>query len=830
MGIAITPEQRELAEAVRGWIARAVPPEEVRKLLDAPGGGRPPFWDALAAQGLLAVHLSEAYGGGGGDLVDLAVVVEEAARAALPGPFAAHVLASAVLRSADADRAAREGAGGDPVQAAGRGDPVRAGGLPDLLRALGCGERIGAVAFGAGSLTALAVDGGYVLDGTAPPVLSGADADVFVLAAAVAGVGAGDGRTASGDEPAAGRDAPSSGGPGAETETPSGGGTAPGGAADSSAGAVSGSDIASGGAAGFGEGVTSGGGTASGGAAGSGGGVGSGGIVWLVVDAADLVVRPHESADPTRATAEIRAEGVRVPADRVLAVDPSLVRDLAAVVLAADACGTAAWALDTAAGHARVREQFGRPIGHFQGVKHLCADMLVRLEQARALTWDAARAGQEPSGVRELAACLAAGAALDAACSCAKDCVQILGGIGFTWEHDAHLYLRRALVARQLLGAGSGHLRRAARLARGGVRRELRLELPPEADGHRAEARQVIDRVRGLGPAAARRTLAPTGYAAPHLPPPYGLGAGPVRQLAIQQELAAAGVRISDLGIATWVVPSLIAYGTGPQQERYLLPTLSGDLLWCQLFSEPGAGSDLASLRTHAERTADGRWRINGQKVWTSAAQWADHGILLARTNPAAPKHKGLTYFVVDMKNTDGIDIRPLKEITGDSLFNEVYFDDAVLPADAVVGEVDDGWRVARNTLGNERVHMADQLTFDTGLEALIPADVDGSRLGALLAEAHALACITLRTTLRQVSGVEPGAGASVRKLVQTAHQQKVAELALELLGPEGALCEGPGERAVHGFLLSRCLTIAGGTTQVQLNVVAERILGLPRD
>ncbi|MFE9880232.1 acyl-CoA dehydrogenase [Streptomyces sp. NPDC005784] len=809
MGIAVTPEQRELAEAVRGWITRAVPPEEVRKLLDAPGGGRPPFWDALAAQGLLAVHLPEAYGGGGGDLVDLAVVVEEAARAALPGPFAANVLASAVLaaellreellrETGDPVRVSGHGhpvraqERGHPVRVSGRGDLVRASELGDLVRALGCGERIGAVAFGAGSLTAVAVDGGYVLDGTAPPVLSGADADVLVLAAAC------DGGTAAGGDRAAGGDTPPSAGAGAETQT---GGALPPGEGDwSGAGAVS-----------------------------DGGGA-SGGTLWLVVDAADLVVRPHESADPTRPTAEVRAAGVRVPADRVLAVDPSLVRDLAAVVLAADACGTAAWALDTAAGHAKVREQFGRPIGRFQGVKHLCADMLVRLEQARALTWDAARAGQEPPGVRELVASLAAGAALDAASSCAKDCVQILGGIGFTWEHDAHLYLRRALVARQLLGAGNGHLRRAARLARDGVRRELRLELPPEASGYRAEARQVIDRARGLGPVAARRSLAPTGYAAPHLPPPYGLGAGPVQQLAVQQELAAAGVRISDLGIATWVVPSLIAYGTGPQQERYLLPTLRGDLLWCQLFSEPGAGSDLASLRTRAEHTADGRWRINGQKVWTSAAQWADHGILLARTNPAAPKHKGLTYFVVDMKNTDGIDIRPLKEITGDSLFNEVYFDDVLLPADAVVGEVDDGWRVARNTLGNERVHMADQLTFDTGLEALIPADVDGSRLGALLAEAHALACIALRTTLRQVSGVEPGAGASVRKLVQTAHQQKVAELGLELLGPEGALCEGPGERAVHGFLLSRCLTIAGGTTQVQLNVVAERILGLPRD
>ncbi|WP_028800852.1 acyl-CoA dehydrogenase [Streptomyces sp. 142MFCol3.1] len=721
MGIGITPEQRALADAVRGWIARAVPPEEVRKRLDAPSTGRPSYWDGIAGQGLLAVHLPEPHGGGG-DLVDLAVVVEETARAALPGPYAASVLASELLAERD-----------------------------DLVRALGTGERIGAVAFGTGTLTAApAADGGYRLDGTAPPVLAGADADLLVLAA-----------------------------------TTSARAAAP-----------------------------------------------AGDTVWLVVDTGRLAVRPHESADPTRATAEVRADGVRVRAEDVLGVDTARVRDLAAVLLAADACGTAAWALDTATRHATVREQFGRPIGRFQGVKHLCADMLVRVEQARALTWDAARAARGPDAVRGLVCSLAAGTALEAAYSCAKDCIQILGGIGFTWEHDAHLYLRRAVVARQLLGTGDVHLDRAARIARDGTRRPLRLELPPEAAAYRESARETVGAARGLDPAAARRLLASTGHAAPHLPPPYGLGAGPVRQLAVQQELDAAGVHVSDLGIATWVVPSLIAYGTERQRERYLLPTLRGDLLWCQLFSEPDAGSDLAALRTRAERTPDGRWRVNGQKVWTSAAQWADHGILLARTNPAAPKHKGLTYFVVDMKNTDGIGIRPLKEITGDSLFNEVHFDDVLLPADAVVGEVDDGWRVARNTLGNERVHMADQLTFDTGLEALLDRadEIGGARLGALLAEAHALACVGLRTTLRQVSGVDPGAGASVRKLVQTAHQQKVAELALELLGPAGAVSEGAGERALHGFLLSRCLTIAGGTTQVQLNVVAERILGLPRD
>ncbi|MCY0918610.1 MULTISPECIES: acyl-CoA dehydrogenase [unclassified Streptomyces] len=715
MGIGITREHKELAEAVRGWAARTVPPEEVRKLLDGPPrtGVRPAYWDALAASGLLAPHLE------GGSLLDLAVAVEEAARAALPGPYLAGALASVLLDRAGADEPAA---------------------------ALADGTRVGAVALGPGSMTAVAVEGGgHLLDGLAPPVLGAGEADLVLLAAETAH-----------------------------------------------------------------------------------------GTYWFAVDAAALDIRTHESADPTRPTAEVRARAITVAPGRLLALDAALVRDLACVLFAADACGTAAWAVHTAAEYAKTREQFGRPIGRFQGVKHLCADMLVRLEQARALVWDAARATDEPADVRSLLAALAAGTALDAAYSCAKDCIQILGGIGFTWEHDAHIHLRRSLVARQLLGAGDGHRTRAVRLAAGGARRELRLELPARAEEHRAKARAAIEDARGLDPAAARRILAPTGYAAPHLPPPYGLGAGPVEQLVVQQEMAAAGVKVADLGIATWVVPSLLAHGTPAQQDAWLPATLRGDLTWCQLFSEPGAGSDLASLRTRAERTADGSWRVNGQKVWTSSAHTADLGILLARTDPTAPKHKGLGYFVIDM-TTPGIDVRPLKEITGDSLFNEVFLDDVLLPADALVGAVDGGWKVARDTLGNERVHMADQMTFDTGLEALIAhsAALDGSyraRIGALAAEAHALACIGLRTTLRQVSGAEPGAGASVRKLVQTPHQQKTAELALELMGPAGAVREGAGERAVHGMLMSRCLTIAGGTTQVQLNVVAERILGLPRD
>ncbi|MFK0148234.1 acyl-CoA dehydrogenase [Streptomyces griseus] len=745
-GIGITEEHRALAHSVRGRLAGAAPPGEVRALLDAGGpavpGARPAHWKALAAQGLTGIHLPEAYGGGGGGLLDLAVVLEETAYASLPGPYLATVLTSAVLRHA---------------VAAGAGEQARP------LRELAAGDRTAALALAPGTLTATPAEGGHRLDGTAPPVLTAEAADLLLLPAA----------------------------------TPDG-------------------------------------------------------ERWFLVDAATegLAVRPHRSADPTRPTAEVRADAVHVPAPRALPLDSALVRDLAAVLLAADACGTAARSLDTAVGHATVREQFGRPIGAFQAVKHLCADMLVRIEQARALTWDAARAADESAraaeegaegadgtgaGARGLTAALAAATAPEAAYTCAKDAIQILGGIGFTWEHDAHLQLRRAVLARQLLGTADAHRLRAARLAEAGARRELALELPAEAARHRAEARPHLAAARGLTPRDARRALAPTGYAAPHLPAPYGLGAGPVRQLAIQQEARDQGIRLSALSIATWVVPSLLAYGTDEQRERYLPATLRGDLQWCQLFSEPGAGSDLAALRTRAVRTDEG-WRITGQKVWTSAARTADHGILLARTDPDAPKHRGLTYFLVDMRNVEGVDIRPLREITGEALFNEVYFDDVLLPADAVVGEVGGGWRVARDTLGNERVHMADQMTFDSGLEALIARsagldDTTRARIGALAAEAHALACVGLRGTLQQVAGREPGAGASVRKLVQTLHQQKVAELTLELLGPDGAVDEpAAGERALHGFLMSRCLTIAGGTTQIQLNVVAERILGLPRD
>ncbi|MGB0971966.1 MAG: acyl-CoA dehydrogenase, partial [Mycobacterium sp.] len=387
---------------------------------------------------------------------------------------------------------------------------------------------------------------------------------------------------------------------------------------------------------------------------------------WLLVDAgADGVnVEPLEATDFSRPLARVQfdgaaAEELSVPAERVV--------DLAATVMAAEAAGVARWLLETATEYAKVREQFGKPIGSFQAIKHMCAEMLLRSEQVSVAAADASRAASQPDQVDgaeqlSLAASLAGAVGIEAARTNAKDCIQVLGGIGITWEHDAHLYLRRAIGIAQFLGGQSRWLRRVAALTQQGVRRELQIDLTSVA-GLRPEIASAVAEV-AAGPDAQQQVLlAETGLLAPHWPRPYGRAAGPAEQLVIDQELEAAGIVRPDLVIGWWAVPTILEHGSQQQVEQFVPATLRGELEWCQLFSEPGAGSDLAALRTKAERV-EGGWKLTGQKVWTSAAQKAHWGVCLARTDAEAPKHKGITYFLVDMK-TPGIVIRPLREISG---------------------------------------------------------------------------------------------------------------------------------------------------------------------
>jgi 3-oxochol-4-en-24-oyl-CoA dehydrogenase len=596
------------------------------------------------------------------------------------------------------------------------------------------------------------------------------------------------------------------------------------------------------------------------------------GVTWIAADAAGLEIAPLAGLDLTRGLGRIEADGVIVPADRVLAgLDSGLVASLAAVVLSAEAAGIADWAVQTASDYAKIRHQFGRPIGQFQAVKHRCARMLVAAEQAAAAVWDAARAldptqaggadgAAGPSaaagddGSRQFAAGVAAVLAADAAVSCSHECVQVLGGIGFTWEHDAHLYYRRAMTIRALLssalgpdagrpdGVGVSWKERVGQLAAGGARRHVRLELPGD-DQLRASVRAELAEIKPLSGAGRNAALAAGGWVLPHLPKPWGRAAGALEQLVIDEELRAAGIHVPGLAIGAWVAPALIQYGTKEQQDRFLPATLRLDYLWCQLFSEPGAGSDLAGLTTRAVR-ADGGWKITGQKIWTSLAQHAAWAICIARTDPSRPRHDGISYFLVDM-HSPGIDVRPLREITGDSIFNQVFLDEVFVPDECVVGEINKGWRIARTTLANERVSLAGSWAAGTGTAELLQVvrAADGSSLsqvGELVSQSQAIDLLAVRTALKQLSGTEPGATGSVRKLLSMRHAQQVAELCWQLSAADGALGDAPGQPVADGrpngaywarqMLQTEAYTIGGGTTDIQLNIIAERILGLPRD
>jgi hypothetical protein len=550
---------------------------------------------------------------------------------------------------------------------------------------------------------------------------------------------------------------------------------------------------------------------------------------WLLIDATaeGVVVEPLAATDFSRPLARVVLTSA--PATALESAEDR-VADLAATVLAAELAGITRWALDTAVAYAKVREQFGKPIGSFQAIKHLCAEMLCRAEQVAVAAADAAHAAADADHHQlSIAAAIAAGLGIEAAKANVKDCIQVLGGIGITWEHDAHLYLRRAYGIGQFLGGAARWLRRTAELTQAGVRRRLTIDLSDVAD-LRPQIVDAIAEIAALPEDKRQVGLAEAGLLAPHWPAPYGRGAGPAEQLLIDQEMSLAGVRRPDLVIGWWAAPTILEHGTPDQVRRFVPATLRGEVFWCQLFSEPEAGSDLASLRTKAVRV-DGGWELTGQKVWTSSAHKAQWGVCLARTDPDAPKHKGITYFLVDM-SSPGILIRPLREITGAALFNEVFLDGVFVPDEMVVGTVNDGWRLARTTLANERVAMAAGTALGNPMEELLAtvADVDldvaqQDRLARLIITAQAGSLLDQRIAQLAVGGQDPGAQSSVRKLIGVRYRQALAEYRMDLTDGAGVV----EHATVHDFLNTRCLTIAGGTEQILLTLAAERLLGLPR-
>ncbi len=366
-------------------------------------------------------------------------------------------------------------------------------------------------------------------------------------------------------------------------------------------------------------------------------------------------------------------------------------------------------------------------------------------------------------------------------------------------------------------------------------------ELPGEDDPRRKEVRDWL----GAHPAPTGKDLADAGYVVPHWPKPWGQDADPMKQLIIDDELKRAKVQrpINPIGTGH-CGPILVKHGTEEQQKQYIPSMLSGEDIWCQLFSEPGAGSDLASVSTKALKEGD-HFIVNGQKIWTSLGHIAKFGILLARTNPDAPKHAGLSYFIIDM-HSPGIEIRPIVEMTGMHMFNEVFFTDVRVPAENLIGDENRGWELARDTLENERVTLAragaqwgwgptaDDLINVVRERGGVTSPIERQKLAQVWMEGEILRIYRLRMVAARVAG-KLGPESSVAKALSDPHGQHIFRLGRELAGAEGMLKDvGPlGADPTwwgQGFVFSPALTIGGGTSEVLRNVIGERILGLPRE
>ncbi len=556
----------------------------------------------------------------------------------------------------------------------------------------------------------------------------------------------------------------------------------------------------------------------------------------LLVDrnAAGVTVETPTSLDPTRRSGRVRLDGAKVD---VLAGAAADALAYARTLFSAEAVGGASDCVQSAVEYAKVREQFGRTIATFQAIKHHCANMAVAAEGATALVWDAARAaGDEDPAQFRLMAAAAAAAALPAYVRNAELNIQVHGGIGFTWEHDAHLHLRRAMTLRAVLG-GDGPASDLFDLSAAGASRTNSLELPASAEQLRDSVRADVAEIAALDGQEQLDRLIATGYVMPHWPKPFGRGAAAIEQVVIDQEFRAAGVKRPDYGITGWVILTLIQHGTPSQIDRFVDKALRKDEIWCQLFSEPGAGSDAAAIKTRAVRV-DGGWKVNGQKVWTSGAHYCRRGLATVRTDPDAAKHAGITTVIIDLK-APGVEVRPLRMISGGSEFNEVFFDDVFVPDEDVVGEPNTGWTVARATLGNERVSIGG----GSGVAGVDPAALikmaaeHGDRLagariqvGNFLADDHAIRLLNLRAAVRSIEGAGPGPEGNITKLKLAEHMGTYAAISCALLGADVALMDGPAAVASLMAMGARAMAIAGGTSEVTRNQIAERILGMPRD
>lgn len=573
--------------------------------------------------------------------------------------------------------------------------------------------------------------------------------------------------------------------------------------------------------------------------------------VWLVVDrrSAGIDVDVLDGVDLGRDLAAVRFSDVDVSeAARLSGIDTDLAADTTIALMAVEAAGLIAWCSDAATDFVKTRHQFGRPIGAFQAVAHRAAQLRITSELATAAAWDAVRSLSETAQQRRHAVAGAAIMALGRAVHAAVECLALHGAIGFTWEHDVHLYWRRAIALSGLAGPLESWEARLGAVAVDGPR-DFTVTLPDAEADFRRWVAGILDQAATLSnphPSAMgdtdavatgpRRTLlAEHGLVAPSWPRPWGLDANPLQQLIVQEEFGRRGLDEPSMAIGQWVLPVVLKHGTPEQIEALDVPTLRGELIWCQLFSEPDAGSDVASLTLRARKT-DGGWVLSGQKIWTTQAHLADWGLCLARTGTDESKHRGLSMFLIDMTNPQ-LDVRPIKQANGDAEFNEVFFNDAFVPDAMLLGQPGEGWALTLDTLAQERLFIG---TYrETGNEQRIRQIITdkkyaGTRddalrtLGRISARGAAIAAMNLRETLRRLQGHSPGPATSIGKAAASMLHVDAAAAALNLIGPAAALSETHCEPVFHELDIPTWV-IGGGTLEIQLNTIATFVLDLPR-
>jgi len=801
MDFLFTDEQLELRAAVRGFLGRKSAEESVRRLMATDAGYDPAVWQQMSDQlGLQGMAVPEEYEGAGFGYLELGIVFEEMGRALLCAPYLSSVALAAEALLRCADESARK----------------------DLLPGLATGQRIGTLAlleqpgrWDEASVQTRAHRSGagwWVLDGGKRHVPDGHIADLILVGA----------------------------------RTPAGIG------------------------------------------------------LFAVDGAAPGVTRvPVPTLDQTRKQAHLDFAGTpaRLIGDegdggRVI----RRVLDTAAILLAAEQAGGALRVVEMAAGYAGMRVQFGRPIGSFQAVKHLCADMLTEAEAARSAAYYGLWALAADSEDVPLAASLAKVYCSAAYSKIAGDAIQVHGGIGFTWEHPAHLYFKRAKSSEVMFGTPARHRDvLAARLdlepkgrseggmgRRAGPRRRTEntdIEILPEDLAFADEVQRWLDshlvgefaEHRGVGgpdDSTAwdvrlrwEKELSAGGWLGLTWPPEYGGRGATLAQAIIFEYLYARAEAPYRVGVQGQDLfgPTLLMFGTAEQKARFLPKILAAEEFWGQGFSEPDAGSDLASVRTQARLVkGDGEvggdeWVIDGQKIWMTFGASADWLYVLCRTDTSSSRHRGLSLLLVPARQP-GVQIRPITNMLGAGEFCEVFFTGARTRADLVVGAPGDGWKVAMAALGVERgtLLMPQQLGFEREAEEVLRLARSAGGLGAAAAaglDAAAAAGLShrlvdawiavrlmrvtaLRTIGELVAGRTPGAQAATSKLYASVQHQRLLELATELLAEE-ATVTGEGyalEPLQRAFLLSRAETIYGGSSQIQRNIIGERVLGLPKE